>query len=154
MNKFGKFNRGQKSDLDQKILDIRRVTRVMAGGKRFNFRVTLVAGNKNGQVGVGMGKASDTSLAIEKALRNARKNLIKVVMDKNFSVPHETKAKFSTSRIILKTSPAGRGIVAGGAVRTVLDLAGFKNVSAKIISRSKNRVNNARAAIKALNNFK
>jgi len=144
------YKRNQKSDLEQKIIDIRRVARVVAGGKRFNFRVTVVVGNKKGEVGIGMGKAADTAAAIDKALRNAKKNMIKVKMNKDFSVPHESWAKFSTCRVFLKPARLGRGIVAGGAMRTVLDLAGIKNVSAKILSRSKNKVNNARAAIKAL----
>lgn len=147
------FKKNQKQELEQKIIDIRRVARVIAGGKRFNFRVTIVAGNKNGEVGIGMGKASDTAAAIDKALHNAKKNMIKVRMNKDFSIPHESEAKFSTSRVILKPARAGQGLVAGGAVRTVLDLAGLKNISAKIISRSKNKINNAGAAIEALKNL-
>ncbi len=144
------FNRKAKSDFDQKIIDIRRVARVVAGGRRFSFRVTIVAGNRKGEVGVGIGKAADTAAAIEKAFRQAKKGIIKVKLTNDFSIPHETEAKFATARIILKPASDGRGLIAGSSVRTVLDLAGVKNINAKIISRSKNKVNNARAAICAL----
>ncbi|TSD02323.1 MAG: small subunit ribosomal protein S5 [Parcubacteria group bacterium Athens0714_24] len=150
---MARFNKNQKSDLNQKIIDIRRVTRVVAGGKRFNFRVTVVTGNRNGEVGMGIGKSSDTASAIDKAVHNAKKNMIKIRMNNDFSIPHESEAKFSTCRVILKPARQGRGLVAGGAVRTVLDLAGVKNISAKILSRSKNKINNAMAAIKALKNL-
>lgn len=123
---------------------------MVAGGRRFSFRVTIVAGNRKGEVGVGMGKAADTAAAIEKAFRNAKKGIIKVKLTKDFSISHETEAKFAAAKIILKPASKGRGLIAGSSVRTVLDLAGVKNINAKIISRSKNKVNNARAAICAL----
>lgn len=148
-----RFNARQKSEFEQRIIDIRRVARVTKGGKRFNFRVTLVAGNKKGEVGVGIGKASDTAGAIDKALRNAKKNSIKLALTKNFSIPYETEAKFSTSRLIIKPAKS-RGLIAGSSVRTVLDLAGVKDVNAKILSPSKNKVNNARVAIEALKKIK
>jgi small subunit ribosomal protein S5 len=152
MNKNNK--RDNKGDFDQKMIDIRRVARVVAGGRRFNFRVTVIAGNRNGEVGVGLGKADNTASAIEKAFRQAKKNIIKVKLTKNFSIPARTEAKFSSSRIIIKPAPGGHGLVAGSSLRTVLDLAGIKNVTAKILTRSKNKVNIARATIKALSNLK
>jgi len=145
--------RAPRSEYDQKIISIRRVTRVVAGGRRFSFSVAIVIGNKKGSVGVGIGKASDTALAIEKAVRGAKKNLIKVPFSKEMSIPHETGAKYCSSEVIIMPAP-GRGLVAGSSVRTVLELAGIKNVSAKILSRSKNRLNNAQAAIKALRGLK
>lgn len=141
--------RFEKPEFEQKIIDIRRVTRVVAGGRRFSFSVSLVAGDRNGRVGVGLGKASDTALAIEKAFRNAKRNMITVKRTKSFSIPHEEEVKYSTARIVLMPAP-GRGIVAGSAVRTVLDLAGVEDVGAKVLSRSKNKLNIARAAVKAL----
>ena len=150
-NKFSK-GRGsgrEKSEYDQKIIDIRRVTRVTKGGKRINFSVTIMAGNRKSEVGVGMGKASDTAGAIEKAFRNARKNLIKPKLTKDFSIPHETEAKFGSSSVIIKPAK-GRGLVAGSSARTVFDLAGIKDVNAKYLSRSKNKVNNAKVTIEAL----
>jgi len=152
MNKNNK--RDNKGDFDQKMIDIRRVARVMAGGRRFNFRVTVIAGNRNGEVGVGIGKASDTASAIEKAFRQAKKNIIKIKLTKNFSIPAGTEAKFAGSRIILKPAPEGHGLMAGSSLRTVLDLAGIKNATAKILTRSKNKINIARATIEALNKLK
>jgi small subunit ribosomal protein S5 len=122
---------------------------VVAGGRRFSFSVALVAGNRKGQVGVGLGKAGDTPLAIEKALRDARKNMITVNTTKTMSIPHEAEAKFAASRVKIMPAP-GKGILAGSSVRTVFELAGLKEVSAKLLSRSKNSANNAYAAIKAL----
>jgi small subunit ribosomal protein S5 len=148
------MNKNQKSEFEQKIIDIRRVARVVAGGRRFSFRVTVVAGNRKDEVGVGLGKASDTATAIEKAFRNAEKNLIKVKVTKDFSIPHKTEAKFAAAKIIIKPAPHGRGLIAGSSVRTVLDLSGIKNASAKVLSRSKNKLNNARAAIEALRKLK
>lgn len=138
-----------KPEFDQKIISIRRVTRVVTGGRRFSFSVAVVAGNRKGSVGVGLGKAGDTSLAIEKALRNAKKNMVTVSLNKHQSIAHEVKAKFSASRVVIMPAP-GRGIIAGSSARTVLELAGIKDVSAKIRSGSKNKINNARVAIEAL----
>lgn len=148
-----KFNARQKGEFEQKIIDIRRVARVTKGGKRFRFRVTLVAGNKKGEVGVGIGKASDTAGAIDKALRNAKKNAIKPVLTKSFSISHETEAKVSSSRVVIRPAK-GRGLIAGSSARIVLDLAGIKDVNAKILSPSKNKINNARATIEALKKIK
>ena len=142
-----------KPEFDQKIIDIRRVTRVVTGGRRFSFSVSVVIGDRKGRVGVGMGKAGDTPVAIDKAVRDARKNMIKVNLTKNSSVPHESDAKYSSSRIVIMRAP-GKGVLAGSSVRVVLELAGIKEVSAKIFSRSKNKINNAKAAIKALSKMK
>ena len=131
------------------MISIRRVTRVAAGGRRFSFSVALVAGNRKGQVGVGIGKASDTSLAIDKALKNAKKHLIKVALTKSMSIPHEVEAKYCSSRVVIMPA-RGKGIVAGSSVRNVIELAGIQDVTAKVLSRSKNPLNNARVAIKAL----
>lgn len=139
----------EKPEFDQRIIDIRRVARVMAGGRRFSFSVAIVIGNRKGQVGVGLGKGGDTSLAIAKALRQAKKNLITVPLTKGNSIPHQSKAKYCAALVELRPA-RGRGLVAGSAVRAVLDLAGINDVSAKIFSRSKNKLNNARAAHLAL----
>ncbi len=155
--KENRFRPGQERkppEYEQKLIDIRRVARVVAGGRRFSFRVTIVIGNRKGEVGVGLGKADDTSAAIEKAFRNAKKNLLKIALNERGSIPCETTGKFGSAFVYIKPSLGGRGLVAGGSVRTVLDLAGVKNVSAKIISTSKNKLNNARAALVALSNLK
>ena len=141
--------RSPRSEFDQKILDIRRVTRVVAGGRRFSFSVTVVAGDRKGSVGVGVGKASDTALAIEKALRDAKKNMIKVHVTKSMSIPHDVSARYAASHVSILPAK-GRGLVAGSAIRTVLELGGIRDVAAKILSRSKNKTNNARAAMRAL----
>jgi len=143
----------EKSDFDQKVLDIRRVTRVVAGGKRFRFRATVVIGDRKGRVGVGIDKGADTSEAIEKAVRNARKNLITVPI-KNNTIPYDTIGKFSSAVVLLKPASEGKGIVAGGPVRTVVSLAGIGNVTSKILGTTTNKLNNARAAIEALKKLK
>ncbi len=142
-----------RSEYDQKIIAIRRVARVVAGGRRFSFSVAIVAGNRKGQVGVGLGKAGDTSLAIDKALKNAKKNMIKVPLTKTQSIPHEVSTKYASARLMLMPAP-GRGLIAGSSVRMVLDLAGVKDVNAKLLSGSKNALNIARVAIQALSELK
>jgi small subunit ribosomal protein S5 len=143
----------QKSEFDSKMITIRRVSRVVAGGRRFSFSVALIIGNKKGRVGVGLGKAGDTTLAIEKATRDAKKHMITLNLTKDNSIAHEVEAKYNASRVWL--SPAkGRGLVAGSSVRPVLELAGVSNIVAKMHSGSKNGLNNARAAIEALKKLK
>lgn len=138
-----------KPEFDNKLIQIRRVTRVVAGGRRFSFSVALVAGNRKGSVGVGIGKAADTAAAIEKATKDAKKNMIKVLLTPEMMIPHEVEAKDSSATVMVMPAP-GRGMVAGSSVRNVLELAGIKNVRAKILSGSKNKLNNARATVKAL----
>ena len=147
-----RHNNRVRPEFDQKIISIRRVTRVVRGGRRFSFSVALVAGDKNGSVGVGLGKAGDTALAIEKALRHAKKNMITVKRSKTGSIEHDTQSKFASSQVMLMPAP-GKGVVAGSSVRTVLELAGLKAIGAKLLTRSKNKINNARATVKALSSL-
>ena len=142
-------DRERRSEFNQKIVGIRRVTRVMAGGRRFSFSVAMVIGDKKGRVGFGVGKASDTALAIEKASKDAKKHMIHIALTENKSIPYNVSAKYCASEIEIRPAK-GRGLVAGSAVRSVLELAGATDITAKILSRSKNPINNARAAIKAL----
>ncbi|NQV87987.1 MAG: 30S ribosomal protein S5 [Parcubacteria group bacterium] len=142
-----------KPEFDQKIISIRRVTRVVTGGRRFAFSVALVAGNRKGSVGVGMGKAGDTSLSIDKALRDAKKRMVKINLTKNMSISHEVSAKYCASRVVLMPAP-GRGVLVGSSVRNVIELAGIKDINGKLFSRTKNKVNNAKAAIKALSQLR
>jgi len=142
-----------KSEFDSKMITIRRVARVVAGGRRFSFSVAIIIGNKKGRVGVGLGKAGDTTLAIDKATRDAKKHMITVNFAKGNSIAHEVGAKFNASIVTIMPAP-GRGLVAGSSVRPVLELAGITNVVAKIHSGSKNGLNNARAAIEALKSLK
>jgi small subunit ribosomal protein S5 len=143
----------QKSEFDQKMITIRRVARTVAGGRRFSFSVALIIGNKKGKVGVGLGKAGDTTLAIDKAVRDAKKHMITVALTKDNSIAHEVSAKYTASRVTMMPV-RGRGLVAGSSVRPVLELAGITNTVAKIHSGSKNGLNNARAAIEALKSLK
>ena len=146
-------NRGgndrERSEFAQKLIGLRRVARVMAGGRRFNFSAAIVLGDKKGRVGVGLGKAADTALAIEKATRAAKRAMITINLTKTRSISRNVEAKYAASVVAIRPSP-GRGLVAGSSVRTVLELAGVSNVTAKMHSRSKNSINNARVAIEAL----
>ncbi len=138
-----------KPEFDQRIIDIRRVTRVVAGGRRFSFSVVVVAGNRKGSVGVGTGKAGDTALAVEKAYRSALKHKIQIPLTKSGSIAHEVEAKYASGRVFMYPAK-GRGVIAGGAVRDIVELAGLKDIGTKIISPSKNKLNIAQAALKAL----
>jgi len=138
-----------RSEFDQVTIDVRRVARVMAGGRRFSFSVTVVLGDRKGRVGIGLGKGADTALAIEKATNKARRHMITVHRTKSGSLPHGVSAKYASSEVTLIPSP-GRGIVAGSAMRTVLEFAGVTDVVGKILSRSKNKLTIARATVKAL----
>ena len=149
VRKMGGRGERAKPEFDQKMINIRRVARVVSGGRRFSFSVALIAGNRKGSIGVGIGKAGDTALAIEKAFRNAKKNMINVNLTKSMSIPHEVDAKYSSARIIIRPARE-RGIIAGSAARNVIELAGIKDVSAKIMSVSKNKLNIARATVEAL----
>lgn len=138
-----------KPEFDQKIIDIRRVTRVVAGGRRFSFSVALIAGDRKGAIGLGLGKAGDTSLAINKALRNAKKNMVKLNLTKTMSLPHDLSAKFSSSKVKIFPN-RGRGLVAGSVVRDILKLAGVKDVTGKVLGGTKNKLNNSKAVMFAL----
>lgn len=143
----------ERREFDQKIVNIRRVTRVVAGGRRFSFSVAIVIGDKKGRVGVGVGKAGDTALAIEKATRDAKKHMITVKRTKEGSIRHDVRAKYCAAQVSILPA-RGRGIVAGSSVRNVLELGGITDVTAKVFSRSKNQLNNARAAVNALRALK
>jgi small subunit ribosomal protein S5 len=142
-----------RPEFEQKIISIRRVTRVMGGGRRFSFSVAMVIGDKKGKVGVGIGKAGDTQLAIEKAVRDAKRHMIVIPMNKDGHIPHDAHVKYASSEVMMMPAP-GRGLVAGSSVRTVLEMGGVKDITAKIFSRSKNKLNNARAAVEALKQLK
>ncbi|OGY90417.1 MAG: 30S ribosomal protein S5 [Candidatus Komeilibacteria bacterium RIFCSPLOWO2_01_FULL_52_15] len=138
----------QDDEFDQQMIDLSRVTRVMAGGKRMRFRACIVIGDRKGRVGWGLAKGADVSLAIQKATAQAKKNIITVSMVKE-TIPHEVRAKFKAARLLLKPATAGKGLIAGGVVRTVLDLAGYKNIVSKMFG-SPNKINNVAAVFKAL----
>jgi small subunit ribosomal protein S5 len=141
--------RRERSEFDQQIIEIRRVTRVIAGGRRFSFSISMVIGDKRGRVGVGLGKATDTALAINKAVRDARKNMITIPRTESGSIAHDVMAKYAASVVSLFPSPE-RGLVAGSAVRTVLEFGGVTDITSKIQSRTKSKLAIARATIAAL----
>ncbi|MCX6755907.1 MAG: 30S ribosomal protein S5 [Candidatus Nomurabacteria bacterium] len=142
-----------KPEFDQKMVSIRRVTRVVSGGRRMTFAVALAIGDKKGSIGLGTGKGADTAVAIAKALRAAKKSMFKIALTKEMSIAHETAAKFGSSKVAIMPNK-GKGLVAGSTVRDMLVLAGVKNVTAKLHSGSKNKLNNARAAYDALASVK
>jgi len=139
----------EKPEFDSKTISIRRVTRVVSGGRRFTLSVALVAGDRNGRIGLGTGKALDTQVAIEKALKAAKRNMITIKLSKTKSLSHDISAKFKSSDVMIMPNK-GRGLIAGSSARTILALAGLNNVTAKFYSGTKNKLNNARATMKAL----
>ncbi|OHA64884.1 MAG: 30S ribosomal protein S5 [Candidatus Wildermuthbacteria bacterium RIFCSPHIGHO2_02_FULL_49_9] len=139
----------EKSEFDSKLVDLARVTRVSAGGRRFRFRAVVIAGDRKSRVGVGVAKGADVAKAMEKATRRAVKNLVTVPMAQD-TIPHEVEATFGASHVLLKPQKKGRGLVAGGVMRIIAEKAGLKNISAKTISKSRNKLNNALATLKAL----
>ncbi len=144
--------RREKPEFEQKIVSLRRVTRVMAGGRRFSFSAAVVIGDKKGRVGFGLAKANDTAAAIDKAVRIAKKDMITLKLTENNSIPHDVQTKYKASEVLLRPV-TGKGLAAGGGVRVVLELAGVDEVGGKLLSRSKNNINNARVTIEALRNF-
>ncbi|MBU3918778.1 30S ribosomal protein S5 [Patescibacteria group bacterium] len=144
-NKFDK----PKDEYESHLLALDRVVRVTAGGKQLRFRAVVVVGDQNGKVGIGVAKGLDVAQAVEKATRRAKKDVI-IVAIKNGTVPYEITAKFGSARVLLRPQRPGRGLVAGGTVRVICSLAGIKNVSSKILGGSRNKLNNARATMRAL----
>jgi len=141
-----------REEFEQRILDIARVTRVMAGGKRMNFRACVAIGDKKGNISVGLGKGADVTIAVNKAVNRAKKVMIKVPMVKD-TIPHAITCKLGAAKIIFKPASKGKGIISGGVVRTILELAGVKNVTTKTIGTN-NKINNARCVIKALESLR
>lgn len=132
------------------VIDMRRVARVVKGGRRFSFRATVVVGNRKGRIGIGVAKGADVKRAVEKAAHRAKKHFTEVRMTKSGTIPQATMAKYSSAKVLLKPAPPGSGIIAGGPVRAVCSLAGIENISAKILGRTVNKLNNAMATIEAL----
>ncbi|MBU0619644.1 MAG: 30S ribosomal protein S5 [Patescibacteria group bacterium] len=149
-NKNPRFKKKEepKDGFEQRILDIARVTRVMAGGKRMSFRACVVVGDKKGKVSVALGKGKDVSAAVTKAVNQAKKNVITVSIV-NETIPHEIYHKFGAAKILFKPASKGRGVIAGGVVRIIIELAGIKNITSKILGTN-NKINNAKCTIEAL----
>lgn len=150
----GKFKeKREKPEFDQHILDLARVTRVTKGGKQMSFRACVLIGDRNGRVAFGIDKGKDVQIAVEKAVNQAKKDIIRIPL-KNQTIPHRVEAKFKAARVMLKPAPIGSGIIAGGATRIVLDMAGVPNASAKTLSKTNNKITNVKATFKALSLFK
>ena len=143
---------GNEPKFIERLIRISRVSKVTKGGKKLSFRAIVVIGDENGQVGIGVAKADDVVNAFKKAKTDGRKNLIKVPITKSLSIPHRVLGKFGACEVVMRPSIEGSGVIAGGAVRTVLEVAGIKNVIAKQLG-SDNLLNNARATIVALGNL-
>ena len=137
----------------ERVVSIQRVTKVVKGGKKMSFRAVVVIGNEKGKVGVGVGKAGEVIVAVRKAVTDGKKNIINVPLTSSNSIPHITKGRFGAAKLVLRPSAPGSGVIAGGSIRTVLELAGVKNISAKQLG-SDNLLNNAHATITALQNLK
>lgn len=143
----------RESEWSERVVQIRRVTKVVKGGKKLSFRAIVVVGNERGQVGVGVGKAADVINAVKKGVVDGKKHLITVPLTKASSIPHPSTGSAVGASVIIRPASPGTGVIAGGAVRTVLEMAGVKNILAKQLGSS-NPLNNARAAIKALSSLR
>jgi small subunit ribosomal protein S5 len=143
----------ERSEFDSEVLDIARVTRVTKGGKRFSFRATVAIGNGKGKVGVGVAQGRDVAQSVQKATNQARRNLIDVPI-KKFTIPHEIQFKYHSAVVMLKPASPGSGVKAGGPVRAIVKLAGIENITTKLIERTNNKINIARATIGALSRLK
>ena len=148
-----KIEEKPKEEFESKLLDLARVAHTRAGGKKLRFRAVMVTGNRAGKVGVGVASGLDVAQAVEKATFQSKKNLIEVPMVED-TIPHEVQAKFGPAQVLLRPQRKGRGLVAGGTVRIICNLAGIKNISSKILGRTGNKLNNARATISALKKLK
>ena len=146
------FRRKPRFRMAERLIKISRVSKVTKGGKKLSFRVILAVGDENGRVGLGVAKAGDVVIAFKKARKNGQKNLIRLPMTKSLSIPHNVIGDFGACKVIMRPSIEGSGVIAGGAVRIVLEVAGVKNVIAKQLG-SNNLLNNAKASICALENL-
>lgn len=140
------------SEYEEKVLEIKRVSKKIKGGNTIGFTVLVVVGNRNGKVGYGYDKARNVSDAIQKAIAGAKKNIVEIKLTGK-SISHEVFAKYGSAQIVLRPAPEGTGIIAGGSVRIVVGLAGIKDISSKVLG-SKNKLSNVRCTIKALQSLR
>jgi small subunit ribosomal protein S5 len=143
-----------REEFKERVLDNRRVTRVVAGGKRFRFRVTIVLGDERGRIGIGVAKGLDVQQAIAKAKADAKKNMLTIKLKDGRTISHEVIAKYSAAKVLIKPASKGHGLRAGGSVRFVLAFAGIKDATAKVLGRTPNKLTNAMATIEALKKLK
>ena len=142
-------NKDSEINWEERVVQVKRVTKVVKGGKKLSFRAVIIVGDEKGQVGVGIGKATDVIGAVKKGVTDARKNIISIPLTKENSIPHQTDGISGAAQVIMRPSAPGSGVIAGGAVRTVLELAGIQNILTKQLG-SNNMLNNARATINGL----
>lgn len=143
----------EKNPFEERVVAIDRISRTVAGGRRMRFRALVVIGNRNGKVGVGLAKSNEIASATDKATRQAKKNIITVPIS-NGTIPHDILQRYGSAMVLLKPAPAGTSVIAGGPVRAVVELAGIKNVTSKIIGRTSNKLNNVMATYEALKNLR
>jgi small subunit ribosomal protein S5 len=146
-------NKETESNWEERVIQVKRVTKVVKGGKKLSFRAVIIIGDEKGQVGVGIGKATDVIGAVKKGVADAKKNIISVPLTKENSIPHKINGNSGSAQVVMRPSAPGSGVIAGGAVRTVLELAGIQNILTKQLG-SNNILNNARATIDGLLNLK
>nr|YP_009550249.1 ribosomal protein S5 [Tisochrysis lutea]YP_009873642.1 ribosomal protein S5 [Isochrysis galbana]AUM82551.1 ribosomal protein S5 [Tisochrysis lutea]QKW88525.1 ribosomal protein S5 [Isochrysis galbana] len=146
-------DRDTRTEWEERVVSVERVTKVVKGGKKLSFRAVVVVGDQQGKVGVGVGKASDVSTAVRKAVTDGKKNIISVPLTSSNSIPHKINGRFGAAKLVLRPSAPGCGVIAGGAVRIVLELAGVQNILSKQLG-SNSLLNNARATIDGLSNLR
>jgi len=138
-----------KPEWSERVVSIQRVTKVVKGGKKMSFRAVVVVGNEQGKVGVGVGKAGDVITAVRKGVTDGKKHIIEVPLTSSNSIPHPINGRFGAAKLVLRPSAPGSGVIAGSSIRTVLELAGIKNILSKQLG-SNNLLNNARASVNGL----
>ena len=141
-----------RNEFDEQVIQVARVTRVVAGGRRMRFRATVIVGNRKGKVGMGIAKSDEVATAVKKAVNQAKKNMIDVAMFKD-TIAHQVKSKFKSSKVMLMPAYTGTGVIAGGSVRTVIELAGISNILTKAHG-SNNKINTAYATLQALSELR
>jgi small subunit ribosomal protein S5 len=142
-----------KPEWSERVVAIQRVTKVVKGGKKMSFRAVIIVGNENGKVGVGVGKAGDVITAVRKGVTDGKKNIVNVPVTSSNSIPHPINGRFGAAKIVLRPSAPGSGVIAGSSIRTVLELAGIKNILSKQLG-SNNLLNNARATVNGLSSLR
>lgn len=143
----------EKSEFDQKIIDLARVTRVVAGGKRMRFRACVAIGDRKGRIALATAKGADVTISINKAVAAAKKHLAKITLVHGDTIPHAAIVKLGAAKVLLKPAPEGSGVIAGGPVRAIMELAGVRNVVSKMLG-SQNKINNAKATMIALRSMR
>ena len=143
------YKRDKKPEWSERVVAIQRVTKVVKGGKKLSFRAVIVIGDEKGKVGVGVGKAADVITAVRKGVTDGKRNIVSIPLTTSNSIPHKTNGRFGAAKVLLRPSAPGCGVIAGGSVRTVLELAGIQNILSKQLG-SNNLLNNARATVQGL----